>query len=246
MNIQEIFSIERVNEPITVWDVKVTPSHFFVANDIITHNKTADPCAVYGVYTINPYFSWTTGHPNSTTEVQVSVNDGEFQSYFTYPIGTTQGTVYGRNVTFKFRLRHVSGSIRSAWVTTNNINIPVNGGTCCYETQCLTSDTNILLASGEVKLIEELVVGDVIASVDISNLPEGDQELLLHTRSEITPTIISTTVTSIEQINVPSYLSINNGQLKMTDSHINMIYRDKLWHFVRGHDLRVGDLLPKV
>lgn len=244
MKLITIDSIKIINQPLTVWDLKVEPFQFYIANGIITHNKTQAGCFQNGIYPTTASLSWINTYSGASTRVEYGTGgiNGSFTLDNTYPPTTT--TITARTGgTYTYRVRHEYGSYRSPWVYTT-ANIPADGGQCCYP--CLSGDSLILLDKDELRPVEDIVVGDRIISIDIPNIPTTNEVLLTHTQKELSFTETTTVVTENKPIIVDSYYSINEDQLKMSAWHINMIQRDNIWQFVQAKDLRVGDILPQI
>lgn len=121
-------------------------------------------------------------------------------------------------------------------------------GTYAYQTcgiYCLDADSMITMADGTFKRIADVVVGDVVESRDIQELPdESPNQEYLHV---VMPTLsyqnATAQVVGTHQVQAPFYYNINNGLLLATDSHEHIAFSDGVWRIILSVNLRPGDLL---
>jgi len=110
---------------------------------------------------------------------------------------------------------------------------------------CFIEGTMVTLSDGTQKLIEELVIGDILKSYSIDTLPlYSDDETVLNTWSsnDITGDYDVATVISIISDTSHGVWIINN-LLKTTGRHRHLIKRDGAWSFIEAYQVVVGDIL---
>jgi hypothetical protein len=98
---------------------------------------------------------------------------------------------------------------------------------------CLVYNTPITMTDGTTKLIQDIQVGDKVLS--ISN---KDKFFATNKFRKSTATITGT-----KSISVNNIIDINNGLLKSSHSHINVIKRDGIWSLKTSLELLVGDIM---
>jgi hypothetical protein len=110
-----------------------------------------------------------------------------------------------------------------------------SGGTCVLE------GTDITLADGTTKKVEQLIIGDELKSKLVDSLTTDNVD----TSDWNTELILSddiVTVTNNEPSNVTYVNSINDGLLVVTDSHIHLVKHNNMVT-KRTIELSVGDYL---
>jgi hypothetical protein len=100
-------------------------------------------------------------------------------------------------------------------------------------TGCLFHDTPIIMADKTIKPVQDIQVGDKVLSISNKNN-------LFNTNKFRKSTAI---ITGVYSILVDNIININNGLLKISDSHINVIKRDNIWSLKTSKELLVGDIL---
>lgn len=98
---------------------------------------------------------------------------------------------------------------------------------------CLVYNTPIIMNDGTIKSIQDIQIGDKILS--ISN---KDKFFTTNKFRKSTANI-----TGVNSILVNNVISINNGLLTTSDSHINVIKRDNIWSLKTSKELLVGDII---
>jgi hypothetical protein len=117
---------------------------------------------------------------------------------------------------------------------------------------CLKVGTQVTMADGSIKNIEDLVVGDLVLSADVEDLPDDKPsylslEIVKNWKKDLMDDYQYGTaaVTSLNVIEVPQFFSINNGLIEMSVDHINL-YKDVIdskWKLGSTLDLKPGDEL---
>lgn len=123
---------------------------------------------------------------------------------------------------------------------------------CNTSNPCLKAGTKITMADGSLKNVEDLVVGDIVFSADIAELPKekagySTLEIVKNwTKEDVSDYQYSTAnVVAVEAVEVPQFFSINLGLLEMSADHISL-YKDVidgLWKLGTTLTLKVGDQL---
>lgn len=108
---------------------------------------------------------------------------------------------------------------------------------------CFLYGTEIKMADGSNKLIEDLVLGDVLSSLSIEGLDKNIENNWL----EFSADVFSYTHSSARIVNLihgsySNYYIINNS-IRITYEHPVFIKRDNEYKFCKIHNLLVGDLL---
>lgn len=110
---------------------------------------------------------------------------------------------------------------------------------------CLVEGTIVMLHNGELRRIEDLQIGDKVASVAVENFEDtNDTDTLYQWRSADLKRIhTSSKVVQNEQIDSEKVISLNGGLIRGTQSHTQLVQRDNRWRFLPLEDVRVGDIL---
>lgn len=121
-----------------------------------------------------------------------------------------------------------------------------SGGTC------LKVGTQITMADGSTKNVEDLAVGDIVLSANVEELPDDQPsylslEIVKNWRKDTMDDYQYATaaVVATEVIELPQFFSINNGLMEMSADHIHL-YKDVLdskWKLGSTLDLKPGDQL---
>lgn len=110
---------------------------------------------------------------------------------------------------------------------------------------CFIAGTEITLSDNTVKVIEDLKIGDQLASYNIEGLPlYSDDQNVLNTwnTSNIQGDYATTTVTNIQPFNTDKIININ-GLLQTTPNHRHLVKVEGIWSFIEAKDIKVGDIL---
>lgn len=110
---------------------------------------------------------------------------------------------------------------------------------------CFVAGTEITLSDNTIKVIEDLKIGDQLASYNIEGLPlYSDDQNVLNTwnTSNIQGDYATATVTNIKPFNTDKIININ-GLLQTTPNHRHLVKVGDMWSFVEAKDIKVGDIL---
>lgn len=110
---------------------------------------------------------------------------------------------------------------------------------------CFIAGTEITLSDNTVKVIEDLQIGDQLASYNIEGLPlYSDDQNVLNTwnTSNIQGDYATTTVTNIQPFNTDKIININ-GLLQTTPNHRHLVKVGDVWSFIEAKDIKAGDIL---
>lgn len=124
-----------------------------------------------------------------------------------------------------------TGTENSCWVvqacgSDGNFNPPCVNPILVLPVTCLDSSTNIEKFDGTSCKLENIKVGDELKTIDLNTMK-----------------FIKTRVTSKTYHLVPNLYSINNGLIKTSATHKNVIKRDGGWRVITSNQLRVGDIM---
>jgi hypothetical protein len=110
---------------------------------------------------------------------------------------------------------------------------------------CFVAGTEILLSDNTVKLIENLQVGDQLASYNIKGLPlysDNQNMLSIWNTSDIQGDYTAAAITNIKPFNTNKIININ-GLLQTTPNHRHLIKAGDIWSFIEAKDVKIGDIL---
>ena len=112
-----------------------------------------------------------------------------------------------------------------------------------FEEPCFLYGTEIKMADGSNKLIEDLVLGDVLSSLSIEGLDKNIENNWLEFSAEtFSYTNSSARIVNLIHGSYSNYYIINNS-IRITYEHPVFIKRDNEYKFCKVHNLLVGDLL---
>jgi hypothetical protein len=108
---------------------------------------------------------------------------------------------------------------------------------------CLVSDTIITLSDGSTKLIQDVLVNDVLKSIDVSGMPQPSNEWYSWSSDTLNYVDSTSTVISVTIYEFDSVVNINNGRLIATDTHNHVVKQNGIWYIRTTSELNVGDVL---
>jgi hypothetical protein len=111
------------------------------------------------------------------------------------------------------------------------------GGTCVIE------GTEITMFNGTTKKVEDLVLGDKLRSKAVAGLKDNEENNETWRSESLTLTDCEVEVVKCEPSEVQLLNSINEGLLKISDSHIHLVKKDAEWRLLRTYELSIGDFM---
>ena len=110
---------------------------------------------------------------------------------------------------------------------------------------CLVAGTLVTLVDGTHVPVESLNTGDQLLSAQIVGLEDTNNVLdLKQWRSaEIEKGPASSSILEFVRETAPFTISLNDGLLTASSSHIQLVKRDNTWRFLRFGEIIVGDIL---
>jgi hypothetical protein len=109
--------------------------------------------------------------------------------------------------------------------------------------ECLIQGTKITMLNGDIKRIQHIQVGDVLKSLDIDTLPDGETESLSWTSNQLSYTSSQAVVTDVRKHLHGFIYSFNEGLLHSSPDHNHFIKRDDTFMFIPSREVKVGDYL---
>jgi hypothetical protein len=113
----------------------------------------------------------------------------------------------------------------------------------CLGCGCLVVDTIITLSDGSTKLIQDIQVGDVLKSIDVSGMPQPSNEWYSWSSNTLNYVDSTSTVINFTTYEFDSVVNINEGRLIATDSHNHVVKQNGVWYIRTTSELNVGDVL---
>jgi hypothetical protein len=99
------------------------------------------------------------------------------------------------------------------------------------------------MLNGDIKRIQHIQVGDVLKSLDIDTLPDGEKESLSWTSNQLSYTSSQAVVTDVRKHLHGFIYSFNEGLLHSSPDHNHFIKRDDTFMFIPSREVKVGDYL---
>jgi hypothetical protein len=113
----------------------------------------------------------------------------------------------------------------------------------CLGCGCLVANTIITLSDGSTKLIQDIQVGDVLKSIDVSGMPQPADEWYSWSSDTLNYVDSTSTVINFTTYEFDSVVNINEGRLIATDSHNHVVKQNGVWYIRTTSELNVGDVL---
>ena len=125
-----------------------------------------------------------------------------------------------------------------------SVTVPVYGG------GCFVAGTQVTMADGSFKNMEDLELGDEVRTFDIPGVPDSDhpddwspkEKWSIDSTDEFT---ITTTKVTHKRVGPFPWHYVINNTYKVTYEHYILVKRDSVWQFLQVKDMRIGDLLLK-
>lgn len=153
--------------------------------------------------------------------------------------------------TFVGYLQNYSGTTANGVTTTNwttgwcgvQISLASGGG---GGSTCFAYGTKILMSDGTSKNIEDLQENDIIKTVSIADLDTQETAWEYWSSNSFVTSNATATVKSIYVHTATHYYNINDGLLKVTDSHPILVEKNGIYRFKRVDSLTTEDRLFNV
>lgn len=141
--------------------------------------------------------------------------------------------------TYRFRVRAEDSGLASGF--TVGANLTVNSGSGGGGGGCFILGTEIIMADGTIKAMEDCEPGESVRSKLIPGLPDGDQDYFAFTADNLDG--IKTTTAIIKTVHFDTYdhYYIVNERLMVTGEHPFYSERDGVYQWRRARDLMTGD-----
>jgi hypothetical protein len=183
----------------------------------------------YGVGGITPAFSIgsATCRPCTTRTASITMIQRGTLAQFTLGITfNSTGTIV------------LSGTLPTGFLYDGGVTVDKG----CTSGGCLIKGTRITLADGSYKLIEDVVVGDVLMSLYINGLNDDDVAYVDWSSTTLSAVPSTTTVRSVKEVLNRRVYKIN-GVLVASGEHRHFIRRGDQYYFERADAIKTGDYL---
>lgn len=125
-----------------------------------------------------------------------------------------------------------------------SVTVPVYGG------GCFVAGTQVTMADGSFKNMEDLELGDEVRTFDIPGVPDSDnpkdwspkEKWSINSTEDFT---ITTTKVTHKRVGPFPWHYVINNTYKVTYEHYILVKRDSVWQFLQVKDIRIGDMLLK-
>jgi hypothetical protein len=114
---------------------------------------------------------------------------------------------------------------------------------CTVCSGCLVANTIITLSDGSTKLIQDIQVGDVLKSLDVTGMPQPANEWYSWSSNTLNYVESTSTVINFTTHEFDSVVNINEGRLIATDSHNHVVKQNGVWYIRTTSELNVDDVL---
>ena len=211
---------------LTIWH---QPTGSSVWNQIAT-NTAFDTIGSSGTFMLNlvdPY----------TDQIKVNVKGptaSTYKSFEAWAVAADQNDNYNLSGIYNSTAVGITGTYSVDSVSYVQFNVY---GWTDY-TQCLGIGSLIKMADGSEIKVENLKVGDSVASLHIEN----SERWRGYASVEFTPEPISTKVSSLQTLTHESYVRINND-FNVSESHPLFVFRDNYYRFIEANKLDLKDKL---
>lgn len=109
------------------------------------------------------------------------------------------------------------------------------------EGPCLIYGTQVSMIDGTTKEIQNLVIGDIVKSINIDTMPDGESESLNWSSDTLSYTSAQSEVVGTTEYSVDTIYSFNEGLLEATEEHNHFIKRNNTHMFLSSNNIQVGD-----
>lgn len=184
--------------------------------------------------------SSSSGYTTSLTGLQnTTLSTGK--TIYVKPNAINTSTSNALTATITFSITDMGSN---AGTTPSNLSVFLTQGVDPGSTDpCLLSGTKITMNDGSIKRVQNLQVGDVLKSLNIDGLSDGEAESLLFESEDLNYVESTAVVTGIKKHIVDKIYSFNEGLLQSSLEHQHFIRRDGIHKFLYSEKVRVGDYL---
>jgi hypothetical protein len=106
---------------------------------------------------------------------------------------------------------------------------------------CLIYGTQVSMIDGTTKEIQNLVIGDIVKSINIDTMADGESESLNWSSDTLTYTSAQSEVIATTEYSVDTIYSFNTGLIEASKEHNHFIKRNNTHMFLRSDNIQVGD-----
>jgi hypothetical protein len=106
---------------------------------------------------------------------------------------------------------------------------------------CLIYGTQVSMIDGTTKEIQNLVIGDIVKSINIDTMADGESESLNWSSDTLTYTSAQSEVVATTEYSVDTIYSFNTGLIEASKEHNHFIKRNNTHMFLRSDNIQVGD-----
>lgn len=258
-----LFLIVKHPDDLTHWcAIQVTPPTASTTTTMapVTRTFTWDSAIVTGYSTNYPITFNYTGTQAELLDGSFSIDNGtgvatsmssNHPGNLSFNPSTNVGTAY-----FRFLADDPEGTVQEdieiRWTKPSYVTLTSGSsgnsssyasGLVTWTPTCVVENEPILMADGTTKLVQDIVLGDELASLDIATL--GNEEDAYKTWStgieSFSATGTTATVTRFSPGQYTKYMNFNSGALKITHEHPVLIDRAGTVQFISAGTIQVGD-----
>ncbi len=106
---------------------------------------------------------------------------------------------------------------------------------------CLIYGTQVSMIDGTTKEIQNLVIGDIVKSINIDTMSDGESESLNWSSDTLSYTSAQSEVVGTTEYSVDTIYSFNTGLIEASKEHNHFIKRNNTHMFLRSDNIQVGD-----
>jgi hypothetical protein len=106
---------------------------------------------------------------------------------------------------------------------------------------CLIHGTQVSMIDGTTKEIQNLVIGDIVKSINIDTMADGESESLNWSSDTLSYTSAQSEVVGNTEYSVDTIYSFNEGLIKASIDHNHFIKRNNTHMFLSSDNIQVGD-----
>jgi hypothetical protein len=106
---------------------------------------------------------------------------------------------------------------------------------------CLIYGTQVSMMDGTTKEIQNLVIGDIVKSINIDTMADGESESLNWSSDTLSYTSAQSEVVGNTEYSVDTIYSFNEGLIEASIDHNHFIKRNNTHMFLSSDNIQVGD-----